>query len=316
MPPSLWNVDWLNANSQRKYPLADTATGTDITGSITLPDDFLVDLVVAIPVLAGVDPAGFHIKTIVILPQGAIITLGHLGEDLGVISVNKAAHSRYDPYRVIGQGDFYDAYGTATIGSFANLDILPAGMYSFDQVSGRLTPTTVQPDIRGVSSLRLVNGRDTSEPLTGDIYLIAGRNTRFQVSGNQVTLDALPLSTSLAEECGCEDALALAPCIKTINGVLPDDEGDMTLEGNECITITPGTALLTFLDECSEPCCGCDELKVVLDTVSMLGTNAATLRSQVIALEGIVTQLGTSISSSSFARVTKTCPTGIPYRLL
>ena len=315
MLSSLWNVDWLNANSQRKYPLADTATGTDSSDSITLPDDFLVDLTVSIPVLAGVDPDGFHIKTVTIIPQGAIIVLGHLGEDMAVISVNRATHTRYQPYRVVGQGDFYDAYGTATIGSFDNVDQLPAGMYTFTHAEGKLTPTTVKPDIRGVSSIRFINGRETSDPLTGDIYVIAGRNTRFQVAGNQVTLDALPLSENLAEECACEDAATAADCIKTINGVEPDENGDFTLEGMECITIEPGEALLTFLDECSEPCCGCDELKVVLDTTAMLMNDAATLRSQVAAMEGVVMQLGMAISSSQLSRVSDTCPDGIPYRL-
>ena len=315
MAETLWNVDWLNQNSQRKYPLTDAASGADTTGSIVLPDDFLVDMVLALPLLSGLTPAGFHLMTLTVLPQGVLLVFGHQGVAVGLTSINKATHTRYAPYRVVGQGDFFDAYGTVTIGSFENMDLLPAGMYTFTEDAGRLIPTVVHPDIRGVSSLRILQGRDLSEPLTGDIYLIAGRNTRFQVAGNQVTIDALPLSQDLAEECGCASQTEAAPCIKTINGVQPTAEGNITLEGDQCLQTREGVNLISLIDQCSKPCCGCDELKVVLDQSAGLINDAATLRSKIYQLEGIVAQLGIVLAASQVSPLARVCPGGTPYRI-
>jgi hypothetical protein len=61
MPVGNWNLEWLNHNAQRAYPLADDATGPDETGAFKLPDNFLVEL--DLPVHAGlnVGPAGFFV---------------------------------------------------------------------------------------------------------------------------------------------------------------------------------------------------------------------------------------------------------------
>ena len=53
MPIGIWNLEWLNHNSQRSYPLAEDATKTDITGTFTLPDDFILGLY--FPIHAGLD---------------------------------------------------------------------------------------------------------------------------------------------------------------------------------------------------------------------------------------------------------------------
>ena len=45
MPLSTWNLEWLNHNSQRNYPIADDATGYDETGTFKIPEDFIVEFV-------------------------------------------------------------------------------------------------------------------------------------------------------------------------------------------------------------------------------------------------------------------------------
>ena len=76
---AIWNVDWLNANSQRDYPLADSSSLKDTSGAITLPRDFLVDLVLSVPVIEGVEPGLFHLQQLAVLPQGVMVTLGYVG---------------------------------------------------------------------------------------------------------------------------------------------------------------------------------------------------------------------------------------------
>ena len=45
MPLSQWNLEFLNHNAQRSYPLTDESTKTDTTNSFTIPDDFIVGFI-------------------------------------------------------------------------------------------------------------------------------------------------------------------------------------------------------------------------------------------------------------------------------
>ena len=294
---AIWNVDWLNANSQRDYPLADSSSLKDTSGAITLPRDFLVDLVLSVPVIEGVEPGLFHLQQLAVLPQGVMVTLGYDGTPIAAASVDRTTHQRYMSYRMVGRGDFEDAYGTITVGQFDNMDQVPSGLYTFDTAGGRVEATTIHPDIRGVTSIRVVNQRNVSDPLVGDVYLVAGRNARLQVSGNQITIDALPLSEELAEECGCDDPTRSGEPIRRINGVGPNEDGDFTLVGNDCLEFEPEPAdnLLRISDKCCEPCCGPEELAVVHTDLAILQTDAATIQGQMIRLESVMNQLSNAI---------------------
>jgi hypothetical protein len=69
--------DWLVRNSQRKYPLDDTATAVGDAGSM-LPDDFLVDMNVWVPryeYSAGVELTYIYVSSAALTPKLATLTL-------------------------------------------------------------------------------------------------------------------------------------------------------------------------------------------------------------------------------------------------
>ena len=77
MPLSTWNLEWLNHNSQRNYPLADDASGYDSTGTFQIPDDFLVQLDIPIHSAMDMDPAKFFIRQIVAASTGYSIIVSY-----------------------------------------------------------------------------------------------------------------------------------------------------------------------------------------------------------------------------------------------
>jgi len=306
MPEYTWNLEWLNHNSQRSYPLTEDATEVDVSGTVTLPKGFI--LMLEIPVHAGlsVDTTKFFIRSIAIFSSGLSLSVGY---DDGSSSppvvattvVSLTNHSEGDHYALIGKTDFIDTIGQIAFGPAAVIQELPAGEFFFDPAGGKLEPHTIRPIIRGVSSITAVNGTERSDRLYGDIELVAGRNIRITpiiISGSdpQIRIDAIE-GEGLVEDCVCEGDEE-GPCIRTINGVPPTPAGDFFMVGNDCLDINEITNGLQLTDVCSEPCCGCEELEALVDELRGLNSGARTVENFVVRLETEVTQMNSVVLGS------------------
>jgi hypothetical protein len=280
-----WNQEWLVNNGQRSYPLAESATKLDTTGSISIVDSFLLALY--FPVHSGLNVAAdrFYLARLSIFPTGYNISLGY---DDGSASppivatavVARDAHSEYDSYALPGVGDFDDCVGKLVVGRLDDVDLLPPGEYTFDRAGGRLDTDCIRPMLRGLSSLTVINGGVASPKLYGDIRLIAGSNMRISVAAVggvvEVRLDALD-GSGLTEECSCDGA-SKAPPLRTINGVAPDADGNIDILGSACTSVEGAGSSLTISDTCATPCCGCPELQKLTDQIQHFGDERVTLQ--------------------------------------
>jgi hypothetical protein len=299
MPIGNWNLEWLNHNSQRAYPLAADATATDTTNSFELPEDFIVDLYLQVPVSADIEPSRFFIKNIGSFQTGFSIVVGYQSSFLGPINIASASIARQaatpdSVFRLTGIGDFVDAIGFVVIGRLEAIDLQPTGFFTFALDDGRLEAEPIRPQLRGVSALIAVNGADRSNRLQEDIELIAGANMRITaipaVGGSlpKIRFDAIE-GEGLTEDCVCEDT-GVGPEIRTINGIGPSLTGNVNISGSTCVSITSEANGITINDTCSEPCCGCEELEAVTTDLEALRTKARTLEVFVTNLEASVTQ--------------------------
>jgi hypothetical protein len=298
MPQATWNLEWLNHNSQRHYPLVDEAAGKDVSGSFQLPEDFLVEL--DLPIHAGldVDPAKFYIKNIGVYGTGFSIVVGYdaVGGavDAATALINRNTHVRNQTYALGGIGDFDDTFGKLTIGRLDAIDQQPDGFFEFDVEQTRLTPSAIRPIIRGVSSISVRSGSNLSERLVGDIELQAGQNIQIVpilVAGADPVLRISAISgEGLIEECVCEGEV-VGPPIRRINGVPPTAAGDFTFLGNECLDVNAIENGLKLDDVCSEPCCGCVELEAITRDLEAFGARATTLENFLVRLESSVSNM-------------------------
>lgn len=308
---AIWNVDWLNANSQRNYPLSEGASGYDTTGSVELPPDFLVDLALTVPAASDIHPDKFHLLTLAVFADGAVLTFGYDGAPAAVASVNRHAHTTNASYRLLGQGSvFFDLTGVVVIGKLEALLQRPGGMYTFDLAGGRLEPTCIRPDLRGVSSVVVVNGDDESPPIYGDVVLVAGSNARLVASPQtgSIRIDSTLVAEDLTELGPCDNPELLKPSIKSINGVTPDANGNLVIEGDDCIRQELDSAghRIVFSDQCSAPCCGCDELTVIRTDLSTLYAQLSDLHAAVNRSDAVITQAVNSLLASKL----NTCQPG------
>lgn len=282
----VWSVDWLNANDQRKYPLHDESSGSDTTSSIVLPDDFLVDAVLPINPSAAVDPSLFHVFGIRVFAEGVTVSLGYDGTAIGSVTVDKTTFMRNSTVFVACTGDFFDSVAKLVVGSLDNVSKL-AGQYFFDVDAGRLSPTVVRPFIRGVSSIAIRNGEETSDPVQDDIVLEAGRNAQLVLDNTPADYSRIIFNfiegAGTVVECDCREGAASDP-ILTINGIAPDGNGNFVLEDDSCLGLSALSHGLRLEEKCAKPCCGCDELEVVTGRLDHM-------TQQVNALENLATRL-------------------------
>ena len=303
--PELWNQEWPNINTQRAYPLADNLEPVD--DSFRIPTSFLVDMALAVNV--DVDPpidfTGFHIAQVGVFSSGITVALGYLGTVFATFSVPSEGFAEYTSYALFGTGTFFDAQGWVTIGRLDDLLRTP-GAFSLSVAQGRISAAVIRPSVRTVTSISVQKAAGSIQgPFTGDIILQEGINTRLRVmlpdeehTYSTIYIDAIE-TAGFEDECDCDDGLSERPCIKTINGVEPV-AGNITLMGTSCVSISPaGAAEVLIADSCSEPCCDCNELEVVVSTANELSSQIAGLDASLGSLETTLLNISDNINASN-----------------
>lgn len=313
MPIGLHDLQLYNHNAVRNYPLATSATGIDTSGSFTLPTDLLVGLHLPVQWDSGVHPGSFYISRLNYLPASVYLTIscqvnGH-PVDVASAAFAFASHQTNLAYDLVGVGGFRDTLGYLVVGSLDNLLNQPPGVYDFDLDAGRLDLDTIRPHLRGLSSLQTESDGALSRRLQGAVRLAAGRNFRLEVTsddaGNPVIVFNAIQGEGLSEDCACGDTSS--PPIKSINGVVPDDQGNLNLLGGKCFNITPQQFGLLFENPCSTPCCGPEALEQVVQQLEAFGSKATTLENFIVRLESEVTQMNLSVLGSRLGD--RGCPT-------
>ena len=296
MPGDIRNLQWLDHNSERRYPLAPDANGEDETASFRLPDSFLSGLYLQVPWSLALQPAKFFIYQLVSDSAGVQLTVGYDAESgparVAVARINAAAHTQYKDYPLIGQGDFASARGYVVVNSLADLADQPGGEFTFELAGSRLEVDCVRPGLRGIPSVQVRNGQELSAPLYGRLVFASGPNMQISATledgeDPEITFSAVD-SSGLSEDCVCDTNQAEP--VRTLSQVGPDNAGNINILGDDCFEIVPGTASLRIKDKCSKPCCTCTDLETVTSTLEALYEKATQLTNFLVPLEVRVTQ--------------------------
>lgn len=305
MTREVWNIEWPNVNEQRKYPFAVSSTLSDGSG-FTLPNDLVVDFVLAVDTSVAPNPTLFHLQQVGVFSAGIVLTFAYNETAFATLNVPRSSFEEYTTYQLTGTGSFTSSVGWVTIGSLENTLLLP-GAHTLTLDTGRLLASTIRPRLSAVTSLSIANGQDVSSALSGALTLTAGSNIRFRVdtSGTdpEIIIDAID-GTGMEADCECLDEDATAEPVRTINGVAPDSSGNIRIEGGECVSITAISYGIMLADSCSVPCCSCEELAVIT-------SDLASMKQQIQSLEMTAVQLGGTLHNMS-DNVIITRTTGIP----
>lgn len=303
MPVGNWNLQWLNHNSQRAYPLTERASKTDTTNTITIPDSFIVALYFPIHSGTTFTPSGFFIRSLLIAPTGFNIVIGYSNGastvDVAAANVARSAYVQNRAHSLAGIDDFYDSIGYIVLGHLDEVDRLPPGLYEFTPAAGEIESDAIRPMLRAVSRLQVLNNNEFSEPIYGDVTLVAGTNVRLTVTQadghTNIVFDAIS-GQNLNQDCLCEIPEE-GECIKAINGVHALG-GNFVIAPDDCVQITEISGGLKIADICAQPCCGCSELDAIVTQINRFGDGITTLQNFVTRLGSEVTQMSLVVLGS------------------
>lgn len=295
------NVEYLNQNANRSFPIYEEASKLDNSGNFSILDDLIVDFVMPVHQTAGLDPSLFHIQQIAVFAEGVSITLGYNGTAIGSVTAILASHERNTTYYIACTGDFSDSVAKIVIGSLTRTIEQSTGIFQFSVSAARLEASTIKPDLRGVTSLQLINGDNISSRLMDDIAIKAGTNMRlrYEDTTNTIYIDAIS-GAGLAPECECEGGgVDTRPAIKTINGIGPDASNNFNLSSNACLVFEAATSGLNINDVCADPCCGCDELETVVQSQRLVENELARIQSATESINAFINALEVAFNSTS-----------------
>lgn len=285
----LLNDQWLDSNAGRSFPLVDGVTRLDSTGTFTLPNDLLVDARISAP--TNLNPTQFYISKVTAFGSGLVITIAVNGvADVATVTVPLGGFVDFSPYTVVGLPGYEQVGGVVTIGTALATIAASSGVYTFAFAATQLLPTVLAPAASSVSSVTVIDALGGSTVLTGAVVLQSGPNGTLTVDSmsNTMTLD-VQSGVLINDPCGCPDTGGrLRTSIKSINGVVPDVNGNIEIIPVGCVEIETLGSQLKLKDNCAQPCCGTPELQTLADNAKNLDQYLADLAGRIADLEGAV----------------------------
>ena len=271
--PQIDNLDFLNLNTLRNYPIKEGMSRTDVDGVFTIPNDFIADLQIA----ASYDPTrGYYISKIANFEDSIVVEISDNSSVLvGSFTVLASGFSEYAKFFLTATDDYVGATGVICIGWLTNITSQPTGNFTFTLAHTELEARASIPALKGINRLIFKNASGKTFAATGDVEIYAQTNLRFSSpAANHIVIDA-------GENLGLNtDCSSLLPCIKTINGVPPDEEGNFTLDFSDCAELTPipaNTGLL-LADQCCKPCTGCNDIEELTNRLTATESQLISLK--------------------------------------
>lgn len=297
-----FNLEFLDHNRQRNYPLDVEASGYDKTKSFRLPEDFIVELDIPVHAAMPVNPANFFIRELGVFPSGYFLKIAHDNgtsvSDIAFAAISRQEHTKFKTYSLGGVAPYEDTTGKVVIGTLTGLDEQPPGVWQFNVNDGRLDPDAVRPIIRGVQAVVVVNNGEKSARYYGDIEIEAGTNAQITpviVEGqNPKLVFSFIAGEGTIAPCLCDGEI-VRPCITTINGVPPNAGGTIFIGGDDCISVETQGNSLQLINRCSAPCCSCEELERITEDLERFNIQRETLEQFVSSVRNTSEQFSLTV---------------------
>lgn len=281
--PDTINVEWLNGNALRAYPIKEDSSRipVDVSGNsldgVVLPDYLIVDFILTMP---GISSTTVYLAQLGLIGNLITMVLKDASDiQVGTVSVDLSAHVTNQGYAISGMGTYEDIIGRIVLGDVTNLsNDLADGLYNFTLNTAPFELSTVRPMLRGIRSLRIEEQSTESDYIFGHVKLLAGRNIQltYLPAYNAIRIDAID-GTGFTEDCDCPDEIGKTNIVRTINGI-PLEDVEIVGDG-QCTEVTVNGNTINIADICSTPCCGCPELEAITQQLNVLEASIARLES-------------------------------------
>ena len=281
------NLDFLNLNSIRNYPIKDGLDCTSVDGFFTIPADLIVDISIA---ATGSITDTLFVSSINNTSSYIIVEIStSAGNIVGTFYI-PANTANYTDIPLTPSLALPNSVGMLTVGTLATIVQQPTGIFTFTVDDTALLSRVYCPITTGINYLTFVDSNNNSVSLTNNVTIQAESNLRFRYLNNIIYLDA---GEGLGLNSACDNS---ATPVKTINGITPDSNGNFTIIPENCVSIDTAEYGLVLNDTCGQPCQGCSTVSTLTDRVISVESNLLTLRDYVTSLNSAITQLTTLIN--------------------
>jgi len=219
-------MEWMNENENRNYPIREdlTAVATNNPLPLQLPCGVIADMVVSIE---GSRTADVFISSVSLTPTLVSVAVG-AGDEL-ILLATIADVEVHKVYRLEPQAAGVSGY--VAFGYRAVVDAPETYIFDGPEVSGLSSKAVRAIEAPTVTSLGQ-SSVDT-EPLTGDIRLVAGSKISLIRDGNTIKIGLQEQYRHLFVG-PCDRLTEFITCgkppLREINGVGPDGSGKITIE--------------------------------------------------------------------------------------
>ena len=282
------NLDFLNLNSLRNYPIKDDLSRVSNDGLLTIPNTLIVDLVLSSP---SNDLLTLYISRVSYNSSNLLIEIS--ANTIGVFGTFQTSLPLVDDNIdiVMTAGSLFPlATGIITIGSTDDLANLPVGDFEFGLTNTALLMRVYGPGSQGINYLSFTDTKGNNSVLTGYIQLIGNSNIQFRGTGGSIYIDAGE-NLGLNKDC----ASANVP-ITSINGIPADASGNFTLIPQACVGIDIAQAGLVISDSCGQPCLGCSEINTLTTQVNGLESSIIDIKAFAQNLQAAINQATTLLN--------------------
>ncbi|HBT77024.1 MAG TPA: hypothetical protein DEB39_08880, partial [Planctomycetaceae bacterium] len=236
------NLSWNQFNQARRFPLLFGCNPVSRDGHFMIPDDLLVGLYLSYGLGHGLDdPGGFYLGSLLYWRTGLSLAIHYCGpgDEAGATiaetTIDLTSERRTASLLGLNRRFFY---GHVVFGTFSGLEKQPAGQWLFQPDAAPIDPFCIRPTVSEISALYVQNAGKTLGPFYGDITLAAGERITLSVRSADGLLQCLedpPSETGTevvihADADGGNGGASGSP-VETINGVEPDENGNVTILG-------------------------------------------------------------------------------------
>lgn len=285
-----YDLQWISKHATQSYPLTDQAYAQSVYGK-QLPMSFLLDMQIKVPkrYINQLKYAFYIQKVLNNLDTYTVVIGCHIANGVdfqclyayGISKTIQAGSSMQDRYYILVASlqNVPAAYkdmvskltGCVYVGNTKGQDI-PSIQLSYEQ--GAISPVCVQ-SAAGLDAL-IVNGNIVQGLVqfrAGDgIKLDTHQSDSVTVIDISIDSDSLYTGASTVQQAVQQIKAALGNPILAINGVTPDQNGQLTIAGLDCVRldVSANNTAITISNPCSKPCCGTvysDAIKRQIDTI-------------------------------------------------
>ena len=309
------DLDWISFRASQSYPLADQASGKSLSGN-PLPQSFLLDIQLLLPSKYNYNLAGqFYISSIQDIGNTFNVVISYSNIECAIctgISKELTATSSLSDRTYIISSIVTDANILQTYPWMNNITgNLCAGItvdYSGGSMSFNLSGAQLNAAcVHFLSGDHVEAIQVGSRYLTGIVTLQAGEGISIAVKNNNVikiSVDQNLLNRLWQSNIADYQASFPGTPVKSINGILPDDNGNISISAADCVQINEIPNGITISNPCAKPCCKTDTVTQDLNTsLKILQEEHKTFREYWINLSNVVNYMQSNLSTLMNQRV-------------